>query len=158
MARTARTSALIASVRAIRRARVDDLGRADVLPVAWVFALAVETSLARLGFERTLRWIERMPPRRLFPRRRPLTVAETKRVVAIAYRLQPFDGRCLSRSLVAYLLHRRSGAAVRFVVGVRRPNPQGREVEAHAWVEPAGAAQPEPFTELFVATTTDARS
>jgi hypothetical protein len=134
------------------------------VPAAWLGALAVETSLARLGFERTLRWIERVPARRLSLRRR-LTVVETKRVVAVAYRLQPFEGRCLSRSLVEYLLHRRGGAAVRFVVGVRRPDTDGTEgtesaagtrapdLEAHAWVEPAASPAGEPFTEILVATT-----
>jgi hypothetical protein len=136
--RTARTSALLA------------------VPTAWLSALAVETSLARLGFERTLRWIERVPPRR-FSFRRRLSVVETKRVVAVAYRLQPFEGRCLSRSLVEYILHRRSGAGVRFVVGIRRPEGTdvGPDLEAHAWVEEPASSAPdgETFTELLVATT-----
>jgi hypothetical protein len=151
--RTARTSALLATLRAVRRLRPQDLWRADAVPSAWLGALAVETSLARLGFDRTLRWIEKVPRRRLSVRRQ-LTVAETKRVVAVAYRLQPFEGRCLSRSLVAYLLHRRDGAHVRFVVGVRRAEDaaEGEDLEAHAWVESAGTPGDEPFTELLVAT------
>ena len=133
--RTARTSALLTTV-----------------PVAWLGALAVETSLSRLGFERTLCWIEKVPRRRVLWRRQ-LTVVETTRVVAAAYRLHPFQGRCLSRSLVEYLLHRRSGKAVRFVVGVRRPEvAQEADLEAHAWVEERDSSAGEPFTELFVAT------
>lgn len=137
-----------------RRVRIRGvLAALPSVPAAWLGALAVETSLAAVGLERTLAWIDRVPPRRV--RRRPVPVsthvADTKRVVGIAYRLHVFRGLCLSRSLVEYLVHRRTGTPVRFVVGVRHTSGRNR-IEGHAWVEARDARRTEPFEELLVAT------
>lgn len=106
---------------------------------AWGVIPVVEGSLRVLGYRRTLRWIEAIPARR---RGGGASVELGERLVRQAYRAHAFEGGCLPRSLVQYLLHRRDGTAARFVVGVRRPAEEGpanerpgRGIEAHAWVD-----------------------
>jgi hypothetical protein len=105
---------------------------------AWFAVPAVELSLRVLGLRRTLRWIEAVPPARR-QARPSTTVEDGGRLVRGAYRRHPLGGHCLSQAAVQYLLHRRDGVPARFVVGVRHVE---RNLDAHAWVEPAGAAAP----------------
>ena len=132
-------------VRAISRA---ELGFAAK---AWLGAFPVELSLATLGLMPTLRWIEAVSAKGNRPGvpRAALPVALGERAVHRAYKVHPLRGRCLPRSLVQYLLHRRKGQAVHFVIGVRRGSanegakglPAWKSMEAHAWVEAAGASR-----------------
>jgi hypothetical protein len=55
--------------------------------------------------------------------------------VVRALRLLPTDSRCLVRSLVLTRVLARRGIASTLIIGVQR----GDELEAHAWVEYAGA-------------------
>jgi hypothetical protein len=114
---------------------------------AWVLAIPVEASLASVGLATTLRWIEAIPQRARAAA--AVGVEDGERLVARAYRFNFVRGRCLPRSLVQYLVHRRDGVDARFVVGVRRPEDDVRGLEAHAWVEAPGARADVPFTELF---------
>jgi hypothetical protein len=114
---------------------------------AWVLAIPVEVSLASVGLAATLRWIEAVPRRA--HEEAAVGVEDGERLVARAYRFHFVRGRCLPRSLVQYLAHRRDGVDARFVVGVGRPEADRRGLEAHAWVEGPGARADVPFTELF---------
>jgi len=120
----------------------------DFAARAWLGAPVVELSLAVAGLRRTLGWIEAFPVS-AEPRHEAVSVKEGERLVRGAYKAHIFGGRCLSRSLVQYLLHRRDGTSARFVVGVRRPEST---LDAHAWVEGASdpPANPE-FQSILVA-------
>ncbi len=110
-------------------------GEGAFLLRAWLAAPWVELALSGAGLETTLRWVERGAPGRGLG----LGLAEGERAVALAFRAHPwFRGRCLSRALVQYWLHRRDGTPARFVIGVRR---QEGELDAHAWVEAPGASE-----------------
>jgi hypothetical protein len=131
----------------------------------------VQASLALVGLRSTLRWIEAVEPAsgsqrsgsRWGPRPRapgrgapPIGVAEASILVRGAFRAHVVRGECLPQSLVQYLLHRRDGLSVRFVVGVRRAGPvppgHGAAIAAHAWIEDdsgtgdAVASSPTPLT------------
>lgn len=110
---------------------------------AWAAIFAVEASLRLAGYKSTLAWIEALPERR--PRKRKTSVFLGERLVRGAYRGHVLRGGCLPKSLVQYLLHRRDGTAARFVIGVRRPDPNETRspgIEAHAWVESVEDAAP----------------
>jgi hypothetical protein len=140
--------ARIAPVAAFRRVLSSSRAELGFAARAWIGAFPVELSLAALGLSPTLRWIEAVSPAR--DRRRPsaLTVADGERAVGRAYRVHLLRGQCLPRSLLQYLLHRRDGTSVHFIVGVRRRTGEAagsssaRSIEAHAWVEPAGGERP----------------
>ncbi len=103
---------------------------------AWLAAPWVELALDRAGLETTLTWLERAPARFWAPR--AVGIEPGERAVARAFRAHPWlSGRCLPRALVQYLLHRRDGVPVRFVIGVKRPTTG---LDAHAWVEAPDAA------------------
>lgn len=102
---------------------------ARFLARAWGSIVVVEASLRALGYRRTLAWIEAVPARRRGEGAPGTSVALGERLVRQAYRGHVFQGGCLPRSLVQYLLHRRDGTPARFVVGVRRAAP-GAEAPA----------------------------
>ncbi len=102
---------------------------------AWLAAPVVRASLALVGLKGTLRWVEAAPPRPL--RVVPIGVTVGSRLVASAFRAHVAGGaasRCLPRSVVQYLLHRRDGLPARLVVGVKR-SEQRPGIAAHAWIE-----------------------
>lgn len=110
---------------------------------ACFWAPVVEASLTIGGLQRTLRWVQRLPRRTTAP---DLSIAAGERMVGWAFRAQPWlPGKCLSRALVQYGLHRRDGTAARFVVGVRHGTKQNgaqqRSLDAHAWVEAIASEQ-----------------
>lgn len=117
---------------------------------AWLGAPLVRASLALVGLRSTLRWIEAAPPAR---RRdaRLVDVEEGRDLVQGAFRAHVVGGECLPQSVVQYLLHRRDGLAVRFVVGVKREEDDGT-IAAHAWVD-AGEhhGDADEFAPVFVA-------
>ena len=119
--------------RAVRRPEAVRFGA-----FAWLAAPTVALALATLGFEQTLRTIERLPQSR--PRRAgALGLDEAVAAVAWAFRLHiGLRGQCLERALVQYALHRLDGVPAQLVIGVRREHDRG--VNAHAWVEVPGAA------------------
>jgi hypothetical protein len=101
----------------------------------------VEGLFARERFEGALSLLAKGPrlPR---PRARPsaaLSVERGEALVKAALRATN-DERCLPRSIVQFILHRRFGPAPRLVIGVRRPVAASgaRELEAHAWIERDG--------------------
>lgn len=111
---------------------------------AWLAAPVVEASLAALGLQRTLRWVEAVPSGR--PALSAVSPLVGERLVRAAYRRHLLRGSCLPQSIVQYLVHRRRGDSVRLVIGVRRPSAGPRSpggasashtppLEAHAWVE-----------------------
>jgi Transglutaminase-like superfamily len=125
---------------------------------AWFGAPLVRASLALAGLQATLRWIEAVPVTRRARDR--VGVAEGERLIHGVFRHHFVGGECLPRSVLQYLLHRRDGLPVRFIVGVRRDDrqptlaPRGG-LAAHAWVEDgheAGASSA--FTPIFVAEAT----
>lgn len=93
-----------------------------------------------------VRWLGFGPLQRIFtslsgsPARRAGAVSRAD-VHAIAWGVTAaaqhgwFKANCLERSLLLYLLLRRSGAAADLHIGVRR---DGAALEAHAWVEMDG--------------------
>lgn len=118
----------------------------------------MQTSLALAGLRPTLRWIEALEPARPGRRASPIGVAEGSHLVRGAFRAHVVGGECLPQSLVQYLLHRRDGLPVRFVVGVKRagrgeaPRAPGAPIAAHAWVEDDSATgDAVTFAPLFVA-------
>lgn len=149
---------------ALRRVLSSSRAELEFAAKAWIGALPVELSLAALGLSPTLRWIEAVSPARGRPRPSALSVAEGERAVGRAYRLHLLRGQCLPRSLLQYLLHRRDGTAVHFIVGVRRSAGSSpgelRSIDAHAWVEAAGGERPgaragEDFEPILVSRTVD---
>lgn len=117
-------------LRALAASRQDELSFALR---ALALAPWVEASLALVGLAKTLDALDGL----ISPQApaNPLMGSEAERAVARALRVQPWlPGTCLSRAVVQYALHRRDGAAVTLVVGVRRS--AAARVEAHAWVEP----------------------
>jgi hypothetical protein len=60
-------------------------------------------------------------------------VGDGERLIGGVFRYHFVGGDCLPQSVLQYLLHRRDGLPVRFVVGVRRDG----QLAAHAWVEDA---------------------
>jgi hypothetical protein len=100
---------------------------------AWLGAPVVRASLAVAGLQRTLRWVEAVPA----PASRGagvVGVEEGEALVRAVFRRHFVGGECLPQSLVQYLLHRRDGLPVRFVMGVQRDRGA---IDAHAWVEAA---------------------
>jgi hypothetical protein len=96
----------------------------------WLASFAVECALALVGLKETLAWMERHGR----GVRTPVANDEflrRARAVRWAYRVSPFRGTCLRRSLVHYWLDRSQGHATRFFVGVRRNG----DIEAHAWLQ-----------------------
>lgn len=116
---------------------------------AWLGAPVVRASLSVAGLARTLRWVEAVPAPAV---RRPGAVGidEGEALVRAVFRRHFVGGECLPQSLVQYLLHRRDGLPVRFVVGVQRRGAR-RVLDAHAWVEGPRAAPNAEFTPIFVA-------
>lgn len=98
---------------------------------AWLGAPVVRASLSVAGLARTLRWVEAVAPRAQRPG--AVGVEEGEALVRAVFRRHFVGGACLPQSLVQYLLHRRDGLPVRFVVGVQRV--ERGAVDAHAWVE-----------------------
>jgi len=99
---------------------------------AWLVAPLVRASLAVAGLRATLRWVEAVPATRSTrAARRRVGVAEGEQLICGVFRHHFVGGECLPRSVLQYLLHRRDGLPVRFVVGVRRDEA----FAAHAWVE-----------------------
>jgi hypothetical protein len=144
---TAGTTARHAAFAEIAAAPVASVG---FLVRAWVGIFAVEASLRVVGYRRTLRWIERVPPRRgaagvraASPR---TSVSLGERLVRKAYLGHALPGGCLPRSLVQYLLHRRDGTSARLVVGVRRPDPGHRARTTSGDRAPAKAGDRAPAT------------
>lgn len=157
MSRTAHTGRLVH--RTLRRFKEKLVNlRADerrFAAAALVCAPFVEMSLRTFGLRRTLDWVEQITA----DARLDETVSSSgisadrispERAAAIidaVYRLQPLRGQCLPRALLQYGLQRRRGAAVRFVVGVKRPSAAG--LDAHAWVESIEAPGSSDFSPLF---------
>ncbi|MBN4059025.1 lasso peptide biosynthesis B2 protein [Endomicrobium sp. AH-315-J14] len=117
--------------------------------MALVLAPAVELSLKFNGLRRTLAWIEEQPVGESAHR---LSVTSGERSVGWAYRLYPWlgnsTGKCLSKALTQFWLHRRAGTPARFVVGVRK---EGSTLDAHAWVEGIHAETVDPnFEPLLI--------
>jgi len=112
---------------------------------AWLGAPLLRASLAFAGLEATLRWVESLPAARGREAARRVGVEEGERLIRGVFRRHFVGGECLPQSLLQYLLHRRDGLPVRFVVGVRRAG-DGDAIAAHAWVEDgaprAGAVAP----------------
>lgn len=91
----------------------------------------MELSLKVAGLRRTLRAVERLAGG---ASTQPVTHDDAERLVGWAFRAHPLlTGRCLSRALLQYAMHRADGVAARLVVGVRRDEPES--LAAHAWVE-----------------------
>jgi hypothetical protein len=141
---------------------------------AWLAAPVVRASLAVLGFESTLRWVEAVSERPPTGGRTahaghaggsaprpPVSVTEGSALVRGAFRVHAAlglglgrdRGDCLPQSVVQYLLHRRDGVPARLVVGVKRLD-RGAAIAAHAWVEagPKGTGDAE-FEPLFTTET-----
>ncbi len=136
---------------------------------AMVAAPIVEVCLRVAGLKRTLALVERWIPEDDSPRSGEREVIAPERAAALidaVYRLQPLRGRCLPRALLQYGLQRRRGAAVRFVVGVRKEpgrsqtnrspsnnrSDESPSLDAHAWVEaiaPGGDTQPGDFVPIL---------
>jgi Transglutaminase-like superfamily len=130
-------------VAALRRVLSSSRAELEFAAKAWIGAFPVELSLAALGLAPTLRWIEAASPARGPHRPSALSVEDGERAVGRAYRVHLLRGQCLPRALLQYLLHRRDGTEVHFIVGVRRSADEGAgSIDAHAWVEPAGAGRP----------------
>jgi hypothetical protein len=149
-------------VAALRRVFSSSRAELEFAAKAWIGAFPVELSLAALGLASTLRWIEAASPARGRSRPSALSVADGERAVGRAYRVHLLRGKCLPRALLQYLLHRRDGAEVHFIVGVRRSAGEGSgSIDAHAWVEPAGEGRPaaaragDDFEPLLVRGSTD---
>jgi hypothetical protein len=76
----------------------------------------------------------------------PPAVAQAQTDVRRAHRLLPLAPNCLLDSLTAAALVRSRGFSVPLVIGVRK---QQGEVQAHAWLGPAGANRSEGFQLLY---------
>ncbi|MBK8252190.1 MAG: lasso peptide biosynthesis B2 protein [Polyangiaceae bacterium] len=123
---------------------------------AWALIPVVHGSLRWLGFDKTVRWVERVPARKrlLFGGEIKTGVSPElgERLVAMAYRAHLISGNCLPRSLVQVALHRRDGTPANFVVGVRKVGANDRgasRIEAHAWVERPGRREHVGFAPIF---------
>lgn len=122
---------------------------------AWALIPVVHGSLRWLGFDKTVRWVERVPVRKkLFGGavKKGVSPELGERLVAMAYRVHAISGNCLPRSLVQVALHRRDGTPANFVVGVRKVGANDREasrIEAHAWVERPGRREHVGFGPIF---------
>jgi hypothetical protein len=99
--------------------------------VAWAASWIVEASVAVVGLKKTIGWMERVTTK---PTHGDAQAAmrRSARAVRRAYRVSPFEGTCLRRSLVRYWLGRRGGLPVELVIGVK----PGASFGAHAWIEP----------------------
>lgn len=105
----------------------------------------VEVSLRVLGFQRTLRMLQRRVSRGYRRHRTEAAVAcsrgqveSTVEMVAVAARHGIRRASCLRRAMVAWYLLRRQGIAAELRIGVRKD--QADAFEAHAWVEYQGLA------------------
>ena len=123
---------------------------------AWVWAPAIEASLAIAGLQRTMELLSRaraaLPKR---SRRDAVTVEAGRRLVTNVYSAHLVRGACLPQSVLQYWLHQRDGTAVRLVLGVRRPGSgegtphSGDGLEAHAWVEASDISEASDFVPLY---------
>ena len=83
-----------------------------------------------------LKLAERLPRARV-GRSGGLDVASGALWTARAFKLLPFQGLCVARSLVQHTLHNLDGTPSRLVVGVRK-DVHGHGIHAHAWVSAPG--------------------
>jgi hypothetical protein len=111
---------------------------------AWTASWVVEASLARIGLRDTIRWMERVPAFRATEAHAD-ALERTARAVRRAYRLSPFEGTCLRRSLVEYWLGRCEGLPVQLVIGVK----PGESFAAHAWVVPGSTEDVDAFSVIL---------
>lgn len=123
---------------------------------AWMLARPVAFALARLGFSRTLRALERLPS--TATRQNGVDVERAELLVKRAFQAAACRGTCLPRAAVQYVVHRALGPEPRLVVGVSRGAPISVSaldwtVAAHAWIEAQGGPRRElSFTPILVLT------
>jgi hypothetical protein len=91
--------------------------------------------MARRAFPQALAELRDVPATKAAPADPVAGGRRLGRAVVRALRLLPTDSRCLVRSLVLTRVLARRGVASTLIIGV---NP-GDELEAHAWIEYAGA-------------------
>ncbi len=92
----------------------------------------VSLALRLLGFERTRKLLERSGRPSAGRPFSDEAIATVSRMVRVAARHLPVKAGCLSQSLVAWSLFRRSGVACELRFGARRDGPR---LLAHAWLE-----------------------
>jgi len=92
----------------------------------------VSTGLWLLGFQRTLRWLERTAGGdEIEPRGSQDAIREWANAMARLRHRAPWTGRCLARSLALRWILRRQGIQASLSIGVRIVDGQ---LAAHAWV------------------------
>lgn len=103
----------------------------------------VAVALRRLAFPDLL---ARFRLTESLPQAPPPAVAQAQTDVRRAHRLLPLAPNCLLDSLTAAALLRRQGFSVPLAIGVRKEHG---EVQAHAWLGPAGAGGGQGFQLLY---------
>jgi hypothetical protein len=96
---------------------------------AMALAIAAEINLRRLSFDELL---SRTHSHGDAPFAREMSAEATRRTIALAFRLLPFEPTCLKEALVFCEIYRRRGLAAELRIGVRKSDSH---FAAHAWVE-----------------------
>jgi len=115
------------------------------LALAWAYLLVSDLALRILPLPRVERLLSRLSTRRPEPGLSPGRLAQLTGIAA-RHHLRPMA--CLPQSLALQALLRRQGLPCELKIGVRRA---GGELQAHAWVEHAGAPLGEPMPYLPLA-------
>jgi len=114
--------------------RLERAERSALLAAA-VLLPAITVALRYGGLRRTRALLDRLARHR--SPQRPLSPAQSARLVAAVARRAPFRAPCLSRALTLETMLRLQGASPLLRIGVRKV--EGR-FEAHAWIEHEGSA------------------
>jgi len=118
---------------------------ASVLAISGTL-LAARLSLRFLGFAKTLKMIKRVTPNHPSAQPDELLVLQTIQRLKVVAALFPGRFACLERSVVLFVLLRRTGLPVELRIGV-----QPHRFRAHAWVELDGRPISGPSVAGFVA-------
>ena len=102
---------------------------------AWLFLPVVNVLLRRIGYRRTLGWLQTRCARKAASVLPEADAAALGRLVNIAARYSVLPVNCLPRSMVLWWLLRRAGVAADLRIGVQK---EADVLMAHAWVEFAG--------------------
>lgn len=135
-------------LRRVRKLAELSPSESGFLAAAWVLARPVTFGLSKVGFSRSIGWLEDVPAREGGLR---IGVARGEELVRWAFVGAAIETKtsCLPRAVVQYLLHQAFGPEPRLVIGVARgegPPASGLDwgLGAHAWVEERGGATREP--------------